>query len=306
MRHPGLLLALMLAAAPAAMSADIANQPTLTLEGAKRIAAAAVAYARAHDAPGASIAIVDAGGHTMYLERLDGTFAAGSDISIGKARTAVVFKRPTRGIEDTINKGRTAMVPVAGVTWFTPLQGGIPITVDKQIVGGIGVSGAASAQQDEEVAIAGAQALPSAPAQSDLPAKPRAEVTHVPAKLVARAFGQGDTGSTLVVDPAFRVNASRRDGPGEAEIHTAETDIFYVLDGSATVITGGEVVGSHEVSPGELRGQGIQGGISHQIAKGDVLTIPNGVPHWFKVVQTPFRYYVIKSVSGSTARGSQS
>src|SRR5262249_8070652 len=219
MRHPGVLLASLLAAAPAAMSADIANQPTLTLEGAKRIAAAAVAYARAHDAPGAAVAIVDAGGHAMYLERLDGTFVAGSDISIGKARTAVAFKRATRGIEETINKGRTAMVPVAGVTWFTPLQGGIPITVAKQIVGGIGVRGASSAEQDEEVAIAGAEAL-----QGDRPATaapqsdaPKAQVTYVAAEAVARAFGQGDTGSTLIAAEGFRVNASRRDGPGDAE-----------------------------------------------------------------------------------------
>ena len=107
-----------LIASRVAFSADIVNQPTLTLEGAKRVAAAAVEFARTHNAPGASIAVVDAGGHTIYVERLDGTFAAGSDISVGKARTAVVFKRPTRGIEEGINKGRTAMVDVAAVTWF--------------------------------------------------------------------------------------------------------------------------------------------------------------------------------------------
>lgn len=140
----------------------VTNQPTLTLEGAKRVAAAAVAYARSHGAPGGSIAVVDAGGHTIYLERLDGTFAASSDVSIGKARTAVNFQKPTRGLEDAINKGRPALLPVAGVTWFTPLQGGVPIVIDGHVVGGIGVSGAASQQQDEEVAMAGAQALTSA------------------------------------------------------------------------------------------------------------------------------------------------
>ena len=162
MKTSSLLLSLTWFAARTVIGADIVNEPTLTLAGAKRAAAAAVAYAHAHGAPGATIAVVDAGGHTMYLERLDGTFAAGADISIGKARTAVVFKRPTRGLEDAINKGRTAMVPVAGVTWFTPLQGGIPIVVANQVVGGIGVSGAASAQQDEELAIAGAQAMENA------------------------------------------------------------------------------------------------------------------------------------------------
>jgi uncharacterized protein GlcG (DUF336 family) len=140
---------------------NVINQPTLTLEGAKRVAAAAIAYARSHGAPGGSIAIVDAGGHTLYLERLDGTFAASADVSIGKARTAVNFQKPTRALEDAINKGRPALLPVSNVTWFTPLQGGVPILVDGRVIGGIGVSGALSQQQDEEIAAAGAQALVS-------------------------------------------------------------------------------------------------------------------------------------------------
>ena len=153
------LVMLALSASNLARAADVSNQATLTLEGARRVADGAIAYARTHGAPGAAVAVVDAGGHTMYLERLDGTFPAGADISIGKARTAVAFQRPTRGIEETINKGRTAMTPLAEVTWFTPLQGGVPIMVGDRIIGGIGCSGAASAQQDEEVANAGAQAV---------------------------------------------------------------------------------------------------------------------------------------------------
>ena len=100
--------------------------------------------------------MVDEGGNLMALERLDGTFAMGATISVGKARTAVLFKKPTRFFEELINKGRTAMTAVDG---FTPLIGGIPIMVDGQVVGGIGVSGAASAAQDEELAIAGANAI---------------------------------------------------------------------------------------------------------------------------------------------------
>jgi glc operon protein GlcG len=285
------LIAMMLAGSGAAHAADTTNQQTLSLEGAKRAVAAAIAYARANNAPGGAIAVVDAGGHVTYLERLDGTFAAGSDISIGKARTAVMFKRPTRGIEETINKGRAAMIPVGEVTWFTPLQGGIPIVVGGQVVGGIGVSGAASAQQDEEIAIAGAQALAAG--------APTAAVKHVGAKTVAAAFGKGETGDTLDGNGHYRVNASRRDGPGQAEIHTTDTDIFYVLEGNATVITGGEMVEPRSVAPGEIRGFGIKGGTEHRIVKGDVLTIPHGVPHWFKSVDAPFRYYVVKSVTGS-------
>jgi glc operon protein GlcG len=283
-----------LLAAHSAAGAEITSEATLTLAGAKRAAAAAVAYAQAHGAPGATIAVVDAGGHTIYLERLDGTFAAGADISIGKARTAVVFKRPTRGLEETINKGRTAMVPVAGVTWFTPLQGGIPIVVGNQVVGGIGVSGAATAQQDEELAIAGAEAMQSAAPKLGRVDEPG--VTHVSATQVAKAFGEGMTGGTLITAPHYRVAASRRDGAGEGEVHVTDTDIFYVLEGSATVITGGALVGSHEIAPGELRGSSIEGGTAHHVSKGDVFTIPSGVPHWFKSVDTPFHYYVIKAV----------
>jgi len=128
----------------------------LSLDGAKKVIAAAVAEAKKLNAPGGAIAVVDEGGNLMAVERLDGTFAAGPNISIGKARTAALFKRPTKAFEDIINKGRTAMTTLND---FTPLQGGVPIMVDGQIVGAIGVSGAASAQQDEDLAIAGAAAL---------------------------------------------------------------------------------------------------------------------------------------------------
>jgi glc operon protein GlcG len=138
--------------------AQIADKKGLTLDGAKKAIAAAVAEAKQKNAPGGVIAVVDEGGNLMALERLDGTFAAGANISIGKARTAALFKRPTKFFEDVINKGRTAM---AALPDFTPLQGGIPIIVGDQLIGAIGVSGAASAQQDEELAMAGANALTS-------------------------------------------------------------------------------------------------------------------------------------------------
>src|SRR6266702_5876322 len=139
----GLLLAI-----GSTASAQTADKKSLTLDGAKRVIAAAEAEVSKVKAPSGVIAVVDAGGNLMALERLDGTFAAGANISIGKARTAVLFKRPTKAFEDIIRNGRTAMVALPDV-YFTPLQGGIPITIDGQIVGGVGVSGAASAQQDE-------------------------------------------------------------------------------------------------------------------------------------------------------------
>ena len=144
-------------------SAQTFQKKSLTLEGAKRVIAAAVAEAKSQNAPGGAIAVVDEGGNLIAVERLDNTFAAGANISIGKARTVVLFKRPTKFFEDVINKGRTAMTTLND---FTPLQGGIPIIVDGQIVGAVGVSGAASAQQDEELAIAGANALATSSAQA--------------------------------------------------------------------------------------------------------------------------------------------
>ena len=126
-----------LAAVPA--GAQTLDKPSLSIQGARRVIAAARAEATARNAPGAVIAVVDDGGNLMALERLDGTFAAGANISIGKARTAALFKKPTRVFEELINKSRTAMTALSD---FTPLQGGVPITLNGQIVGGVGVSGA--------------------------------------------------------------------------------------------------------------------------------------------------------------------
>ena len=144
--------------------AQTIGKKALNLDGAKKVIAAAVTEAKNKNAPGGAIAVVDEGGNLIAVERLDNTFAAGANISIGKARTAALFKRPTKFFEDVINKGRTAMTTLPD---FTPLQGGIPIIVDGEIVGAVGVSGAASAQQDEELAIAGANALATTPAQAN-------------------------------------------------------------------------------------------------------------------------------------------
>ncbi len=143
------------AGARAEMPGELTARKMLTLDGAKKVAAAAVAEARKNNAGGV-IAIVDEGGQLMYLERLDNTFPAGAMVSFGKARTAALFRKPTKVFEDAIKNGRVAFL---GAPEMTPLQGGIPIEVDGQVVGGIGVSGANSAPQDEEIAIAGASAL---------------------------------------------------------------------------------------------------------------------------------------------------
>ena len=136
----------------------VATRHALTLDGAKKVAEAAAVYAKANGAS-PSIAVVDESGYLLYFVRPEGSFAAGSNVSIGKAHTAAVFKKATKEFEDIINKGRFTMTALPD---FTPLQGGVPIVHEGQIVGAVGVSGAKSAQQDEEVAKAGAAAVSDA------------------------------------------------------------------------------------------------------------------------------------------------
>jgi glc operon protein GlcG len=272
--------------------AQVTDKKTLTIEGAKKVIAASVAYAKKNNSPGGVIAVVDDGGNLMALERLDGTFAAGANISIGKARTAVLFKRPTKVFEDTIKNGRTAMVALPD-GFFTPLQGGIPIMVDGQIVGGVGVSGAASAQQDEELAFAGANVFSGDAKASEGMQMSRAPVLFFDEEQVATSFSKG----AVLLDGTGRnymVHTSRRDNPGLAEIHTLDTDIIYVMAGTATFVTGGTAVDNKEIAPNEIRGSRIEGGDTRQLVKGNVIIVPNGTPHWFKEVGGTFLYYTIK------------
>ena len=273
-------------------SAQTAEKKSLTLDGAERVIAAAKAYATQVKAPGGVIAVVDAGGNLMALERLDGTFAAGANISIGKARTAVLFQKPTKVFEEIINKGRTAMAALPD-SFFTPLQGGIPVVFDGQIIGGVGVSGASTATQDEELAIAGAEAAKS------FGADPPVTSNLLPVSYFSKAeVDEGFSKGAVLFDGSggrnYMVHTSRREGPGMVEVHTKDTDILYVLKGSATIVTGGSMVDGKPIAADEIRGREITSGESRKLVPGDAMIIPNGVPHWFKEVQAPFLYYVIK------------
>lgn len=136
--------------------AQVADKKALTLEGAKKVIAAAEAESNKNHV-GCSIAVVDDGGNLIAFHRVDPTFPGGARVSIGKARTAALFRQPTKNFEEVITqKGRTSMIALED---FTPLQGGVPIVVGGQIVGAIGVSGASSADQDEQFAKVGAAAL---------------------------------------------------------------------------------------------------------------------------------------------------
>jgi glc operon protein GlcG len=276
---------LLLTAGAMNASAQVAEKKGLTLEGAKRAIAAAVAEAKMKNAPGGVIAVVDEGGNLMAVERLDGTFAAGAMISIGKARTAALFQRPTRVFEEIIKNGRTAMVALPD-SLFTPLQGGVPIVVDGKVVGGIGVSGAASALQDEELAIAGANALAGKSMAG--------AINYFDSNQVTAAFSKGAVLVNGDNGRNYMVHASHRDSAGLAEVHQLDTDIVYVLEGSATFVTGGTVVEPKTIEPYEIRGRSIEGGETRRITKGDIIVVPSGTPHWFKEVPGPINYYVVK------------
>jgi glc operon protein GlcG len=106
------------------------------------------------------------------------------------------------------------------------------------------------------------------------------------------------SGGPLLVTNNFKIQAGHRAGAGEVEIHEHDTDVFYILDGTATFVTGGKAVETRTTSPGEIRGKEITGGEEHHLVKGDVIVIPNGVPHWFKKVDGTFDYFVVKVVEG--------
>ena len=117
-------------------------------------------------------------------------------------------------------------------------------------------------------------------------------VAYLSSDRVTAAFAAG---SPLIEVGDYKIHASRRESkPGLAEIHTRDTDIIYVLKGTATLVTGGRAVDVQSTGAEELRGSAIAGGESREIAPGDVVVVPNGTPHWFQRVQGPLLYYVVK------------
>ena len=103
-----------------------------------------------------------------------------------------------------------------------------------------------------------------------------------------------EKGTKVLETGEFKIMTSRRTGPGLVEIHEHDTDIFHVIDGTAEFVTGGTVVGLKTGVNGESMGKEITGGETHHLTKGDVIVIPRGTPHWFKEVNGPFTYYVVK------------
>ena len=152
------LLSLIALAVFAALSvnanAQLADKKVLTLEAAKKIAVAAEAEARKNNW-NVVIAVVDDGGHLIYLQRIDGTQTGSIDVAIGKARTSAAFKRPTKVFDD-LAKTRPSITSISPDAVL--LEGGVPVMVGGQLVGAVGVSGVTS-QQDAQIAEAGIAAL---------------------------------------------------------------------------------------------------------------------------------------------------
>jgi mannose-6-phosphate isomerase-like protein (cupin superfamily) len=128
------------------------------------------------------------------------------------------------------------------------------------------------------------------------PSTPAEPVTRViPATEVLAAFAAG---RSFIETPEYRVGLARREGPGDAEIHDTDTDIFYVFEGAAVLVTGGLMVEPRTVGPNEIRAASTLGGEARTVSKGDIIVIPRTVPHWFKeVAVAPFVYLVVKSTA---------
>ena len=256
--------------------------PALTYDGARAAAEAAGAAAKERGvAPVA--AVVDAGGALLFLWRPDAAQVASVEVATDKARTAAIYRRPSKDFEEQASGGRPSALHLARAV---PLQGGVPIVVDGEVVGAIGISGASSADEDSELAHIGALAVAAGSGNGN-----GNSAAFFSSAAVRERFAQGG----LLLDAGgYKLDAGRREVPGDVEYHERFVDVMHVVQGTATVVTGGEMVETREIADGELRARAIEGGSRNELAEGDVLAIPNGVPHQFVDVSDPFLYFVVK------------
>jgi glc operon protein GlcG len=150
------VVALTLLAASLPGFSQLANKKSLTLDAAKKIAAAAEAEAKKNNW-NVVICVVDEGASPLYLQRMDGTQIGSVDIALMKARTAIKMKRPSKALEDAVAGGRNAVLKLPDVL---PVEGGVPLVLNGEFLGAVGVSGVTSAQ-DGQIAAAGAAVLAS-------------------------------------------------------------------------------------------------------------------------------------------------
>ncbi len=216
------------------------------------------------------VAVVDAGGELLDLFRPDAAQVASVGVATDKARTAAIYRRPSKDFEDQVTGGRASALHLARAV---PLQGGMPIVAGGEVTGAIGVSGASSADEDQELAVVGMRAAEAAATAS-------LSATVLPRDVVEARF---EVGGLLLDEGGYKIDAGRRSGPGAPELHEREVDVMRVVAGRATVVTGGEIVGD-----------AIEGGTAQELGEGDVIAIPQGVPHQFTDASDPFLYFVVK------------
>jgi len=130
-------------------------------------------------------------------------------------------------------------------------------------------------------------------AQTAPPAAPLSKVTFLDHEKVAAALAKG---GSLVSASDVIVSGSHRVKPGQVEVHDHEMDVLYIIDGSATFVSGGKIVGAKNTRPGQWLGTDITGGQTQALVKGDVVVVPAGTPHWFKEVPGPLSYFVVKVI----------
>src|ERR671923_84706 len=261
------------------------------------------------------IAVVDPWGELVELRRTPGAQIASSRVAVDKARTAAIFVRPSREMEEQVSGGRIGALALHGASCLT---GGVPLVHDGEVVGAIGTSGE-TPDEDEAISIAGAAAelsVDAVPALTYAGARLAAEAAAAEAarRGVAPVVSAVDAGGALMflvrpdlaqvasvevtTDKARTAAIYRRpskdfedqaSGGRPSSLHLARAvplqggervvDVMRVVEGTARLVTGGDMVESREVGPGELRASRIEGGTEHELHEGDVLAIPAGVPH---------------------------
>ncbi|HEV7218999.1 MAG: cupin domain-containing protein [Terriglobales bacterium] len=123
------------------------------------------------------------------------------------------------------------------------------------------------------------------------PSSENSEVRVFSRDAVMASFAKG---GTLINSSNYKVMTAQRTEAGSVEVHTKYADVFYIVEGGATIITGGKVIGQTMTSSDEPRGTSIEGGDPHEVGAGDVMVIPAGVPHWMKDIKAPMLYFVVK------------
>ncbi len=144
------------------------------------------------------------------------------------------------------------------------------------------------------VVVAGVILLAAGVCDAQTPTSDKAPVVQFDAAKVMASFEKGSPLVAATPNGHYSILTARREKPGQSELHAKDTDVVYVVEGTATFVTGGEIVEGKTTAPDEVRGASIKDGTSHKLAKGDVIVVPSNTPHQFVEVSNPFLYFVVK------------